>query len=90
VKKLLLVIITLAIFAVGVALFPLMLLLRPSVTYKAMNRFCGAVYLGFDGKETISKTCGQRLAAGVNCSICKKLCPMLAELDPNHCEKEAA
>lgn len=78
------------IFTAGTILAPLALLFRPSTTFRAMNRLCGAAWLGTDGKNTISKECGYRLLAGEDCSFCKRVCAILNYGDPNHCEKEAA
>lgn len=78
------------IFAVGTVFSPLALFFRPGPTFRAMNRLCGAAWLGFEGKNTISKECGLRLKAGEDCTFCKRLCSLLNLGDPNHCEKEAA
>jgi hypothetical protein len=67
-----------------------MLLFRPSKVFQAMNRLCGAAWLGFDGKNTISKTCGLKLKEDPSCQPCKRICKALALIDPEHCEKEAS
>lgn len=95
VAKIALLTILVVIFSVGTILAPLALLFRPSTTFRAMNRLCGAAWLGFDGKNTISKECGLHLAAAKAagrrpCSFCKRLCSILNLGDPSHCEKEAA
>jgi hypothetical protein len=86
--KWLLVAILVPLFALGTILSPLMLLIRPSMVFQAMNRLCGAAYLGFDGRSTISKSCGLRLAENPECQPCKRICAALALLDPEHCPKE--
>lgn len=87
--KWLLVAILVPLFALGTILSPLMLLIRPSMVFQAMNRLCGAAYLGFDGKATISKTCGLKLQADPTCQPCKRICKALSLLDPEHCKEEA-
>lgn len=89
-KLVVLVAVLTVVFTVGTVFAPLALLFRPSRTFQAMNRLCAAAWLGFDGKNTISKECGTRLAAGEDCAFCERLCALLSLGDPEHCAKEAA
>lgn len=83
------------LFSIGTFFSPFVMLLtlpwRGDVVFRAMNRLCGAAYFGFEGKNTISKECGFRLLAGVDCVVCRPLCTFLNWLldDPRHCEGEA-
>lgn len=81
------------LFSLGVVLAPLALLVMPwraSKIFQAMNRLCGAAYFGFDGKQTISKTCGQTLRLNPKLEPCCTLCAALEVLENDHCAKEAA
>ena len=81
------------LFALGSAFSWLACILFPrraSEIFHAQNRLCGAAWLGFDGKKTISATCGERLRENPSCQPCKAICKALHEaLEEGHCEKEA-
>jgi hypothetical protein len=50
----------------------------------------GAAFLGWSGRDTISKECGRDLAAGDPCGFCNYLCRALGKVDPEHCQKEGS
>jgi hypothetical protein len=78
------------LFAIGTVFAPLMLVFRPGKVFQAMNRLCGAAYFGFDGKKTISATCGRRLYGYPRCRVCEWICKVLdVTLEDHHCEEES-
>ena len=50
----------------------------------------GAAILGWNGRSTISKECGQEIVAGNPCRFCRVVCKLLDRfLKRGHCQEEA-
>ena len=47
-----------------------------------------AAFLGWSGRDTISKECGRELATDDPCAFCDYLCAALDQVDEGHCKRE--
>lgn len=48
-----------------------------------------AAQLGWSGRKTVSKECGEELETLNPCRFCRTICKLLDYFDPGHCAREA-